>query len=367
MIFDEAGTYQIEYTATDDCGNETVAERTVIVEAPPRTVLYTDGTLIINELSRNIDANIALHGQPTNIYDAFDPNGSTDLKKYIFTQSSSTPWYSQRTSITKAEIGSQIQPTSTAYWFSSLSNCASINLTNLDTSLVTTMNRMFSCCSLLTTLDVSNLDTSQVLNMSSMFGSCSGLTTLDVSGFNTNSVTTMYYMFSNCSSLAELDLSNFNTSNVTSMSNMFYNCSSLTTLDLSNFNTSLVSNMSLMFGACSRLASLDISGFDTSAVTNMSEMFTSCSALTSLDLSSFNTALVTNMSKMFNNCRLITTIYASTNFVVTQVTSSSNMFYRMSTSFVGGAGTVWSSSYVDKTRAKIDGGTADPGYFTANS
>lgn len=32
MVFDEAGTYTIEYTATDECGNTTTAERTVIVE-----------------------------------------------------------------------------------------------------------------------------------------------------------------------------------------------------------------------------------------------------------------------------------------------------------------------------------------------
>lgn len=35
MVFEEAGTYTIEYTATDECGNTTNAERTVIVEEPP--------------------------------------------------------------------------------------------------------------------------------------------------------------------------------------------------------------------------------------------------------------------------------------------------------------------------------------------
>lgn len=33
MVFDEAGTYTIEYTATDDCGNTTTEDRTVVVKA----------------------------------------------------------------------------------------------------------------------------------------------------------------------------------------------------------------------------------------------------------------------------------------------------------------------------------------------
>lgn len=41
MVFDEAGTYTIEYTATDECGNTTNAERTVIVEKP---ITWADGT-----------------------------------------------------------------------------------------------------------------------------------------------------------------------------------------------------------------------------------------------------------------------------------------------------------------------------------
>ena len=39
-----------------------------------------------------------------------------------------------------------------------------------------------------------------------------------------------------------------------------------------------------------------------------------------------------------------------------------NLFY--STLLVGGLGTTYNSSYVDKTYARIDGGTSRPGYFT---
>ena len=57
------------------------------------------------------------------------------------------------------------------------------------------------------------------------------------------------------------------------------------------------------------------------------------------------------------------TIYASDMFNTNVVTSSTNMFYN-TTNLVGGAGTTYNRSYVDKTYARIDGGTSNPGYFT---
>ena len=287
MHFDTDGVYTLLYTAEDECGNTTTEEREVLV-ANPRTVLYTDGTLIINEQPRDMARNIALHGAATNVYVAFDPNGSTSTERYEFSTQSSRPWNSVASSIKAVEIGSNISARRTAYWFYGFTTCTSIDLTNLDSSNVSLMERMF------------------------------------------------------------------------------YDCRVLTTLDLSSFNTSSVTNMSSMFSACSALTPLDLSNFDTSSVTDMSEMFSACRALTTLDLSNFNTSSVTDMEKMFDTCNLLNTIYASANFVVTQVTNSSAMFYG-ATALVGGAGTVYNATYLDKTYAHIDGGTADPGYFTAKS
>ena len=44
--------------------------------------------------------------------------------------------------------------------------------------------------------------------MSYMFGSCSNLTSLDVSNFDTSNVTSMSYMFDSCSKLISLDMRN---------------------------------------------------------------------------------------------------------------------------------------------------------------
>ena len=262
------------------------------------------------------------------------------------------------------------------------SKATTLDVSNFDTSKVTYMSGMFSN-SKATTLDVSNFNTSNVTDMGSMFY-YSQATTLDVSNFNTSNVTDMSSMFM-VSQATTLDVSNFNTSNVTDMDSMFY-YSQATTLDLSNFDTSKVTNMKYMFQS-SQATTLDVSSFDTSKVTNMTNMFLgsqattldlsnfdtskvtnmismfSYSQATTLDLSNFDTSKVTNMSYMFYNFTNLKTIYVSNKFNTDKVTDSTNMFSGC-TNLVGGAGTKYNSSYVDKKYARIDGGTSNPGYFT---
>ena len=147
---------------------------------------------------------------------------------------------------------------------------------------------------------------------------------------------------------------------IVSMSFMFYE-SEAVTLDVSNFNTSNVTNMGAMFYG-SQAPTLDVSNFNTSNVTNMSSMFSDSQA-TTLDVSNFNISNVTDMSYMFSYAANLKTIYASNKFNTNNVTSSTDMFTG-STNLVGGAGTKYNSSHVDKTYARIDGGTSSPGYFT---
>ena len=232
-----------------------------------------------------------------------------------------------------------------------------LDLSSFNTSKVTNMNSMFNN-SEATTLDVSNFDTSKVTDMNNMFSS-SQATTLDVSNFNTSNVTDMESMFSG-SQATTLDVSNFNTSNVTNMRYMFGD-SQATTLDLSNFDTSKVRYMGFMFSS-SKATTLDLSNFDTSKVTNMGSMFVNSKA-TTLDLSNFDTSNVTNMSYMFNTSTNLKTIYVGDKFNTNNVTSSANMFTD-STKLVGGAGTKYDSTKIDKAYARIDGGTSNPGYFT---
>ena len=231
------------------------------------------------------------------------------------------------------------------------------DVSEFDTSKVTNMSGMFYY-SKATVLDVSNFDTKNVTDMSYMF-SASMATTLDVSNFDTSKVTNMEYMFT-WSYSNILDVSNFDTSNVTNMSDMFES-TSITTLDVSNFNTIKVTNMNSMFQS-SKITNIDLSSFDTSNVIDMGDMFKSTESIT-IDLSSFNTNAVIDMSSMFWGSESLKTIYASDNFVVTNVENDTNMFWRCY-SLIGGAGSAYDSTKKSKLYAHIDGGTTDPGYFT---
>ena len=262
------------------------------------------------------------------------------------------------------------------------SSIAMIDLSGFDMSNVTNMNGMFNN-SYATTINLSNSNMSKVKNMGSMFYN-SKATTIDLSGTNTvsatdmssmfymsqattinldnfvtKSVTNMSAMFSS-SKVTSLDLSGFDTSKVTNMRTMFWG-SQATTIDVSGFNTSNVTNMKGMFGN-TKATFLNVSYFNTSKVTDMSQMFYQ-SQVKTLDLASFDTSSVIDMSSMFQSATSINKIYVTNKFVTSNVTSSGNMFIS-ATSLVGGAGTVYDNTKVDKTYAKIDGGTSNPGYFT---
>ena len=161
----------------------------------------------------------------------------------------------------KLTIGSQdkiIANYNMSNYFDGFINTKTIDLTHLDTSMVTDMSWMFS------------RDIFSDLNMTLkeiIFGN----------NFDTSNVEDMGGMFAFCSSIEELDLSNFDTSKVTSMARMFFGCTSLTKLNLSSFDTSNVSSMMQMFQGCSSLTSLDLRSFDTFKVStnsrNYSTMF----------------------------------------------------------------------------------------------
>ena len=225
------------------------------------------------------------------------------------------------------------------------------------------LSNVFDGMTALTNIVFDNFDTSNVTDMGAMFQGCSSLTSINVSSFNTSNVIYMSRMFNNCSNLTHLELGNFDTSNVTIFYYMFRQCSKLASVDLSSFDTSKVANMASMFYKCYAIESLDMTHFNTSNVTTMSDMFYGCSKLTLLDLSSWSTPLLQNTHWMFMGCGKLTTIYVSELWNMTGVTSHEKMFNN-DTKLVGGNGTKYNSSNVDKTYARIDNPPDAPGYLT---
>ncbi|EAF3530952.1 TPA: BspA family leucine-rich repeat surface protein [Listeria monocytogenes] len=161
--------------------------------------------------------------------------------------------------------------TNTKQMFFMAKNLSELDLSGLNTSFVTTMERMFEGCENLKILNLSNFDfdTSSVINMDYMFADCTNLEELDVSKFDTSSVTFMQMMFQYCKSLEKLNLSSFDTSSVTRMNSMFEGCTSFEELDLSSFDTSSVGNMQVMFHGCTNLKVLYLDKFDDNSLTNI--------------------------------------------------------------------------------------------------
>lgn len=67
---------------------------------------------------------------------------------------------------------------------------------------------------------------------------------------------------------------------------------------------------------------------------------------------------------MFYETTNLKTIYTSNKFSTNSVAMSTDMF-KEATNLVGGLGTKYDSTKTDKTYARVDGGTSNPGYFTA--
>ena len=92
-------------------------------------------------------------------------------------------------------------------------------------------------------------------------------------------------------------------------------------------------------------------------------LFDSFPYVESMYLDGFDTSGVTSMEMMFYYCTSLKTIYVGEGWNTSKAEFTDRMFECL-TSIVGGNGTKLDSEIVDATRAKIDGGKSNPGYFT---
>ena len=169
------------------------------------------------------------------------------------------------------------------------------NISNWDTSSVTTMEYMFDNAQAFNQA-VGNWNTSSVTSMAGMF-SAALVFNQDISNWNTSSVTTMGSMFTNTTAFNQ-DIGNWNTSSVTIMANMFSRAAAFNQ-DIGNWDTSSVTDMGTMFNGATAF-NQDIGNWNTSRVTNMYWMFSDATAFNQ-DIGNWNTSSATTMVRMFNN------------------------------------------------------------------
>ena len=254
------------------------------------------------------------------------------------------------------------------FFSNSNSKLQSLSLAGWELDSITSMDGLFNNLSELTSLNLNSFTTKNVTNMNYMFAGTKKLANLDLSSFDTSKVTTMERMFQDMESLTNINLSSFDTRNVTNMSRMFFMTSTnppITNLDLSSFNTSKVTTMERMFVGLSNLQNLNVSSFDTRNVTNMEAMFyyTFVSHPNGiLDLSSFDTHSLQKADGMFNYMK-VKTIYASPNFVTTNLTPNPSTIFMSTDNLVGGNGTAYAWPNYTSVYAHIDA-PGNPGYFT---
>ena len=310
--------------------------------------------------------------------------GSGDIVKF---SNYSAPWNIYKSSITSISFkeGNTIQPTSTAYLFQSLNKVTSIDLSNLDTSNVIDMSKMFSSCNSLNIITgFENLDTSNVTDVSMMFEYCPSLISLDLSNFDIPKVTTTDFMFQACSNLSSsITIKN---SNITSYSGMFAGCSTepgseFVVKYIDNDTKSIAeamvatkypenSNVFLRSGIVSKAYNIgypvasDVTAtlyddgyleFDGSGdtinhtdytypwsndniryisfkkgnsiqPTNMIVWFSNVETMFSADLSNLDTSKVTDIQGMFNNCFSLRSIIGIENLNTSNVTNMNSTF-----------------------------------------
>jgi surface protein len=226
------------------------------------------------------------------------------------------------------------------------------------------MQYAFAWCPALTTLNLSAWVTSKVTDMSCMFWECTALTTLNVSTWNVSAVTNLEDTFAYCSALTALDISSWDVANVTTLCGTFDHCNALKSLDISQWKVDNVETLYATFYYCTALTTLDLSTWNVQKVTSLEGTFSYCTALVTLNLSQWEVTSVTNMRQTFTMSDKLTTIYAG-NWTNAPVTNSNSMFFGC-TSINGGNGTTYTTYAISNLGyAHIDGGTSDPGYFSA--
>jgi surface protein len=177
-------------------------------------------------------------------------------------------------------------------------------------------------------------------------------------------ITPDWYDYRDSIQTVVFDASFVNCTTLTSTAFWFFGCINLTTITgISNLKTGNVTDMGYMFIGCESLENLNVSGFNTSNVKTFYAMFANCSSLKELDITNFNTAKATHTNGMFYSCSELQTIFVGEGWSTANVTDGSDMFTDCE-ALVGWEGTRYDENHVDTVYAHVDGGTANPGYFT---
>ena len=333
---DEAGTYNIHYSATDTAGNVSTLVRTVLVEVPRPFITTWDTTkagvsgnnqikidtngegyhYAISWGDGSVDENV--EGDITHTYDSpgiYTIEISGTFPQLYMAQASVFEDVVTGELIEDYESDNQkliaIEQWGTNRWQSMHSAFRSttleINATDKPYLInVTDMSFMFACDSNLIgcvfNQEIGDWDVSHVKNMSGLF-SCPLFDeqcgfNQDISDWDVANVEDMSGMFYRNVSFDQA-IGNWDVSNVTNMSSMFFQ--SRFNQDISAWNVSNVTEMINMFYGATKFNQA-VGNWDVSSVVSMAGMFYDATEFNQ-ELRNWNVSNVVSMSNMFR-CRL---------------------------------------------------------------
>ena len=257
---------------------------------------------------------------------------------------------------------------------------------NIDVRNVTNTSHMFENCTNLQGSDGAlwELNTENVIDMSYMFNNCKALHAMyiqpDGAKFSFKNAKNVSHMFAGTCTINTINFSDstilyslliYDLNSIEDFSYMFSGSTGLMDIPFSTTNDALsfknAKNMSYMFDGCSNIRSAKIVDWYTPNVTNMSYMFRGCTLMLFADIANFIIDNLVNTSYMFDGCTTLQKIFTKSSAdwnKSSKLSSSSNMF-RNCTSLVGGNGTRYSSSNVNKAYARIDK-DGQVGYFSVS-
>ena len=266
----------------------------------------------------------------TNVYTGFEEN--------VYESAESVPWHEERESITNVVFEDEIRPISTSHWFDDI-NIDTIDVSNLNTSLITDTTTMFEGTSINNVIGLNNVYVEDVIvdeeevfeeelplelisyaiytdsdKMLTFVKSDTQIKQGDL--YNGKTVTTVYTGFNEEIYSYDTNKAPWTNKKIievtfedeitpVSTATWFADIDSLTTVNLENLNTSKVQNMSSMFrNSGNNLVISNIGNLDISRVVNMSYMFAGANISNLSDITNWNTGYVTNMKKMFKSANI---------------------------------------------------------------
>lgn len=317
-----------------------------------RTVLFADGTFIINQISAYINMDKALHGDEVAVYPPLDGENNyifldqnapytylegeevpedprdvrviiddlrniedveTYFKAYYGEEEGkamiSTLWEENKPLIKSVQFGSTVRPKSMNVWFRGCTELETVDVEGLDLSQCDGLWGTFMGCSKLKSIDVSAWNLSKAETISQLFNSCKSLETIDVSKWNTGNIKSFSRAFEGCETVKALDVADWDVSNAKTIRYIFAKCKLLTGIDVADWDVSNVGNFVGVFEFCASLQHIDVSKWDTSSAYNsFFKVFCDCTLLQELDLRSWDVSNVKEFDNMFSRCSSIRTI-----------------------------------------------------------